>query len=168
MTNSAELNITKTGLCAGGFKQLGSETYVLNIEWWYYILRVTQAWGDVPPVKNCLQSLCKTIRSHGPEPRVFISNHLPRAASSPLRAMVNANFTLQMAVHSVGQAVGWVFELSMHDHFVSKTGKLLKPVHKYWVDGNQLTCFGCMIFRECMMREAGLKSYWFTARASGE
>ena len=35
-------------------------------------------WADVPPIKTLLQNLCKTICNHGNNPRIFISNHLPK------------------------------------------------------------------------------------------
>ena len=119
------------------------------------------SWQDVPPIKNALQTLCRVIRSYGPDPRIFIANHLPRVSGSPLKTpMVNFNFTLQQAVRSVCRALGRVFELSIWEHFTSKKGKAIKPTHRY-LDSQMLAPLGCLVFRECLLREVGLRQYWF-------
>ena len=126
-------------------------------------LETTRNWMDVPPVKNILHTLCKTIKLHAAGPRVFVANHLPRVTSSPVNLpVINTNFTLQQATRSVCRAMGGVFEMSIHEHFVSRKGKLIKPRHRYFVDEGALSTWGCMIFRECLLREAGVKGYWFS------
>ena len=111
--------------------------------------------------------LCKVIRSHSSnsncgEPRIFVSNLLPKVTGSPLRSPVwTSNFTLQQAVRSVGHAMGRVFELSMYEHLISKNHKIIKPISKYFVVDGSLSRFGCLIFRECLMRETVVKTYWF-------
>ena len=131
----------------------------------FLYLESTRNWLDVPPIKNALHSLCKVIRSHANanDPRIYISNHLPRISGSPLRVPIhNLNFTQQQAIRSVGRALGRVFEVSVHEHFVSsRKGRVIKPVHKYFIEDGALSQMGCMVFRECVLRETGLKSYWF-------
>ena len=52
-----------------------SHTVVLYLEG-------TKVWNNVPPIKNILQGLCKAIRNHSGEPRIFIANHIPQMAGS--------------------------------------------------------------------------------------
>ena len=119
-------------------------------------------WQDVLPMKNALHSLCKVIKSHGPDPRIFLANHLPRPTASPIRIPVDRfNFTLQQAVRSVGRAMGKVFELSIHEHFILHNGKVIRPVYRYFAGDGSLSALGCMVFWECALREADLKTYWF-------
>ena len=128
-------------------------------------LEDTRHWNDVPPIKNALHALCKAIKNHAPDPRVFIANHLPRVTSSPVTLPVaNSNFTLQQATRSVGHALGAIHEMSLYEHFISKRGKVLKPTQKYFIQEGMLTPLGCLIFRECVLCEAGIKNYWFTKR----
>ena len=114
-------------------------------------LEGTRMWNDVPPMKNTLQALCKAIRNHANQPRIFIANHLPRL-STPIGApVVNTNFTLQQATRSLCRSMGRVFELSLHEHFTSRKGRIIKPTHKYFLDSTVLTPHGCLIFRECVL-----------------
>ena len=127
-------------------------------------LEGTRNWADVPPVKNALQALCKTIRNYNTsgEPRIFIANHLPRFSGSPVSATVpTTNFILQQATRSICRSISRVFEASIYEHFTSKKGKLITPVLKHFLNDHMLTRFGCLIFRECLLREVGVKPYWF-------
>ena len=126
-------------------------------------LESTRSWQDVPPIKNSLHMLCKTIKNLGNNPRIFISNHLPRVDHSPVQyPITQSNFILQQAVRSVQRAMkGGVFELSMFEHFISSKGRVIKPKDQVFVDADRLTAYGCMLFRECLMHEAGIKTYWF-------
>ena len=125
-------------------------------------LESVRRWGDITPIKNALNTLCRNIRNHGNNPRIFVANHLPRINGSPLRSPILAsNFTLQQATRSVGRAMGRVFELSLHEHFVSKKGRVIQPVGDYFIDSGVLTHLGCLVMRECIMRESGVKNYWF-------
>ena len=73
-------------------------------------LEAVKRWQDMPPMKNVLQALCKNIRNHGNNPRIFISNHLPGIHGSPLKGqVVLSNFTLQQATRSIGCAMGRSF-----------------------------------------------------------
>ena len=136
-------------------------------------LEATCQWEDVPPLKNILQSLCRTIRSQtgdsqSGEPRIFIANHLQQFGGTPVRTpIVISNFTLQQATRSICHAIGRVFELLIYEHFVSCRGRTLKPVQMYF-HTNGLSQLGCMIFQECVLREAGLKGYWFGKRPSSQ
>ena len=71
-------------------------------------LEGTTRWSDIPPIKNVLQALCKTIRNHGSNPRIFVANHLPRVRSDPLRKdkITQSNYTLGHATRSVCRAMG--------------------------------------------------------------
>ena len=124
-------------------------------------LESVQYWTDMPPIKNGLTSLCRVIKSHGMEPRIFVSNHLPRWAASPVTSPVSQfNFTLQQGIRSTCRSIGSVYELSLYKHFTSAKGRIIKPADKYFELGS-LSWFGCVIARECILREVGLKGYWF-------
>ena len=129
-----------------GIIKVESHTVVLYLEG-------TRAWQDVPPIKNSLTLLCKTIRNHGNNPRIFIGNHLPRVEPSPVEYPVqHSNFTLQQAIRSTRRALkGGVFELSIGEHFTSCKGKIIKPCDQVFFDSESLTVYGCLIFRECFM-----------------
>ena len=117
---------------------------------------------DVPPLKNGLQAICKIIRQHRKGARIFIANVLPRPSRSPLgRPRVETNFMLLQAVRSVNRAIKKTHFLTIYEHFMSKRGKILRPTHKYFESNQQLTKLGCIVLRECLLRETGLKSYWF-------
>ena len=114
--------------------------------------------------KNALENLCHIIRQHRRDACIFVSNSLPALPCSPLRKSVQeGNFLLLQAVCSVNRAIpkGKVHYLSVFEHFVSKKGKIIWPTHQYFKENAQLMVYGCMIFRECLMREARLKTYWF-------
>ena len=116
---------------------------------------------DVPPVKNALQAICKVIRQHRKEARIYVGNLLPKPSPSPMDKP-DVNFVLLQAVRSVNRILRKVHYLSIREHFISKKGKVLCPVHKYFQEDNmQLTTLGCLVLRECLLREAGLKRYWF-------
>ena len=134
--------------------RINSHTVVLYLEG-------TRIWQDVPPIKNALQSLCKVINNHSAEPRIFISNHLPKIqAVSPLQQPISqSNFTLQQATRSICHAIGKVFELAIFEHFVSS--KQLKPAKVYFDESRTLSMWGCLIFRECVLHESGIINYWF-------
>ena len=127
-------------------------------------LEAVRRWSDVPPIKNSLNTLCRNIRNHGNTPWIFIANLLPAVNSSPLKDPLrtsNFNYTLQQAIRSVGRSMGRVFKLSLNEHFVSKKGRVIQPVGEYFVQSGVLTHHGCLVMRECIMRESGVKSYWF-------
>ena len=124
-----------------------------------YLERIL-SFSDVPPFKNLLQTLCKAVRAHRKDTRTFISNLLP--GHSPLcRKCIQADFILLQAIRSINCSLGKIFYLSVFEHFTSKSGKVIHPTYKYIQEDQQLTKLGCLVFRECLMREAGLKTYWF-------
>ena len=127
-----------------------------------YLERV-QEFEEVPPLKNVLHTMCKILKQHNRDMHIFVSNLLPRITRSPVgKPLVEINFTLLQAVRSVNRAMGKVHYLSVYEHFVSSKGKIIKPTHIFfWEDNVQLTTYGCMILRECLLHESGLKSYWF-------
>ena len=153
------------------------------IKWWTQAIRLGQLkitchtvviyleglchWADIPPIKNALTSLCKAVRNHGVEPRIFVSNILPQVGTSPLKSVNQFNFTLQLAVRSTCRVVGSVHELSLYEHFMSAKNRRLRPTHKYFEVGG-LSRLGCLIARECILRKAGVKSYWFEERGVSE
>ena len=124
-------------------------------------LEACHTYPDVPPLKNALQGLCKVIRQHQKEVRIFVANIMPKVSKSPVRPRVELNFNLLQAVRSVNRILKKIHFLSVYEHFVSKKGVILHPTHKYFQEDEQLTPLGCLIMRECLLREAGLKSYWF-------
>ena len=123
----------------------------------------TQEMGmeEVPRLKNALQAICRTIRQHKKDTRIFVANLLPQIGVSPLRRAIDSKFALLQAVRSVNRAIKKVHFLSVFEHFTSKKGKVIKPTHHYFQENNQLTQYGCLIFHECLMRESGIKGYWF-------
>ena len=129
----------------------------------FIYLEELQRWHDFPPLKNNIQYLCKSIRNQQPNIRIYIGNMLPRVGGgrSPLCADVKEfNFTLQQAIRSVCRAMGKIHAISIYEHFMSRKQKPLSPIFKYFTD-DKLTELGCLVFRECLLREAGLKTYWF-------
>ena len=115
---------------------------------------------DVPPLKNALHSICKTIQQHKAGAHIFISNMLPKVSGSPLRRSAESSFNLLQAVRSTNRALLKVHYLSIFEHFCSK-GKIVKPTHRFFAQDGQLTQYGCLILRDCIMQEVGIKSYWF-------
>ena len=143
---------------------LRAETIRIKCNTVVLYLEKSQHYEDVPPIKNALHTICRTIRQHNNSARIFIANYLPTVTSSPVRrTLTEANFTLLQAVRSINRAIGKVHYLSLYKHFVSgKSGRVIRPTHKYFREDNiQLSSYGCMVFRECLVREAGLKQYWF-------
>ena len=117
---------------------------------------------DVPPLKNGPQAICKIIRQHKKGIHIFISNVLPKPSSSPGgRPRVETNFMLLQAVLSVNRVLKKVHFLTAYEHFISSKGRIIRPAHKYFQHNQQLTVLGCMVFREVLLWEAGLKTYWF-------
>ena len=116
---------------------------------------------DVPPLKNMLHSICKVIRQHKAGARIFVSNMLPKVGGSPLRRSAETSFNLLQAIRSTNRALLKVHYLSTFEQFCSK-GKIVKPTHQFFAQDGQLTQYGCLILRDCIMREVGIKSYWFS------
>ena len=126
-----------------------------------YLEKVEQF--DVPPLKNGLQTMCKIIRQHQRGARIFISNLFPKVpGNTPGKLLPEINFVILQAVRSGNQALGKTHYLSTYEHFVSrKRNKVIQPTHQYFRENGHLTTFSCMVLRECFLREAGLKTYWF-------
>ena len=119
-------------------------------------------WSEAPPIKNTLQSVCKAIRGQQPEARIYVANMIPRVGRSPVVMDVSSfNFVLQEAVCSVGRALSRVHNLALFEHFMSSKGKILNPKYDYFNGADELTYLGCLVLRECVLREMGLKTYWF-------
>ena len=115
------------------------------------------------PLKNSIIALCRAIRTHNLESQIYICNLLPHQGgrSTVLGLTVTqANGHLFTATVSVGRRLGSIHLLSLHEHFVSPADPI-SPVHKYFREDGQLTRLGCLTFRECLFREAGMKTYWF-------
>ena len=142
---------------------LRAETIRIKTNTVVIYLERCQEYEDVPPIKNSLHTMCKTIRQHQQGAKIFVANFLPRVTSSPIsRPLGESSFILLQAVRSVNRAMGKINFMSIYEHFISKSGKVIRPTHKYFMQDNvQLTPLGCMVFRECMIHEAGLKGYWF-------
>ena len=123
----------------------------------------TRDWDDVPPIKNVLHTLVKVIRQHQqPRARVFVANMLPAVLGSLLSTSVqDFNMILIAAIHSTARAMGKTFVLSLYEHMVSKKGKVIRPMNHYFMPNEQLTYYGCLIVRDLILREAGVKAYWF-------
>ena len=128
-------------------------------------LENTVKFTDVNSLKNKLLALCQVIRQHNKGARIFIANLLPQPSMSPVtraRVRVQSDFMLLQAVRGVNRMLKKVHYLSIFEHFTSsKSGRIIRPTHKYYQENRHLTVLGCMIFRECILHEAGLKSYWF-------
>ena len=116
---------------------------------------------DVPPLKNKLQAICTVIRQHQKGVKIFVGNILPKVRKTPMYNRWENNFNLVQAVRSINRVIQKVHFLSLHEHFTSSKGKVIKPTHQYFDENGQLTYLGCLTFRECMLREIGVKPYWF-------
>ena len=148
------------------FKQwvsaLRAETIRITCDIVVLYLEKTLSYAEVPPLKNGLHSICKVIRQHRRGVKIFICNLRPRPSKSPLcRKRMETEFILVQAVRSINRIMGKIHFMSVHEHFVSREGKILRPIHKYFTEDKELTTLGCMILHECIMREAGIKNYWF-------
>ena len=115
------------------------------------------------PLKNNQQSLCKVIRQHQRNARIFITNLLPQPShGSPLeKPRQEKDFLLVQAIRSINRVLGKIHYMSTFEHFISSKGKIIRPTHLYFEGTQHLTVLGCLVLRECLLREAGLKSYWF-------
>ena len=101
-------------------------------------LEKCQDYQDVVPIKNSLQTICKTLKQHNRDIRIFIANFLPTATRSPVKtALAESNFNLLQAVRSVNRVLGKVHFLSVYEHFVSKTGSIIRPTHKFFAPDNK-------------------------------
>ena len=128
---------------------------VIYFEW-------TELFSDVPPLKNRLQPICAVLKQHNRGMKVFVANLLPRIPNSPMRNHLESDFILVQAVRSINRALKKVHLLSLYEHFTSsKGGRVIQPTQKYFQESGQLTRLGCLTFWECMLREVGVKPYWF-------
>ena len=134
------------------------------------VLIYFEMWSQVAtpiPLKNAILALCRAIKSTNAEARIYISNLLPKIGPTPVlgRDIDSTNQALMEVVLSVNrQLEGNIFLCSMHEHFSTRKSGLITPAHKYFRANGDLTVLGCLTFRECAMRELGLKSYWFDER----
>ena len=111
-------------------------------------LEHSSTYTDVPPLKNALLTVCKIIRQYDRNIRIFISNLLPSPSYSPLkRSRVEKDFLLLQAIRSVNRVIGKVHYLSLFEHFVSLSGKIIQPTHRYFREDGDLTYLGCMVMR---------------------
>ena len=94
-------------------------------------LEITQRYTVVPHLKNKLQAICAAIKKHNKGTKIFISNTLPDASSSPMSvSRLETNFVLLQAVRSINRSLGKIHFMTLHEHFVSSKGKLIPPVQK--------------------------------------
>ena len=126
-------------------------------------LEETSRVHDVPPLKNKLQAICEVLRQHRKGVKIFIANLLPKPSSSPVcHARMESDFILLQAIRGVNRSIKKVHYLSIFEHFVArKSGRIIRPTHKYFQENSELTRLSCLIFCECLMREIGIKNYWF-------
>ena len=116
-----------------------------------------------PPLTNSLQALARAIKSANPECRLFIANLPPSPQSSPVlgKRISSFNEELLQAVINISRRMNKIHHLSIYEHLIDSTGKLLSPVKYYFRSDDQLTKVGCALVRDFIMREAGMKTYWF-------
>ena len=124
-------------------------------------LEKTVVYPAVLPLKNGLQSVCKAIRQHHHSACIFVGNMLPSPSRSPLKGRVESDFILLQAVRSINRVMGKVHYMSLFEHLVSRKGNIISPTHQYFREDGDLTGFGCMVLRECILRESKVKTYWF-------
>ena len=115
------------------------------------------------PLTNSVLALCRAIRIRNPDCRIFILDLLPRIGHATVLGpgVPQTNRNLFESIISVNHRLGNIFMLSVHEHFHSRCTGLISPAHKYFRASGDLTTYGCMILRECVFREAGMKRYWF-------
>ena len=91
---------------------------------------------------------------------MFIANVLLKPSSSlgnQIRTRLESDFVLLQAVRGTNRAQK-IHYLSIFEHFMStKSGRIIKPTHKYFQEDGELTKLGCMVFHERIFRETGLK-----------
>ena len=114
-------------------------------------------------LRNTVQSIARAVRMANHDCRIFFANLPPTPQSPPVlgRRISAFNADLLEAVHSVGKKMLKVHLITVHEHLMDKTGKILSPVRLYFKDQQEFTKLGCALFREIIMREAGMKPYWF-------
>ena len=137
----------------------------LNVQFYNIVLciRKLQELRELP-LQNTLQALCRSIRAANPECRIFVSNMPPNPNSTPVlgRRISVFNLELQQAVEGIRQRLMKVHFLAIYEHFTdSSSGRTISPVKSYFRSEQEFTKLGCAMFREFLLREAGLKSYWF-------
>ena len=117
------------------------------------------------PVKNNVQALYRSIRSVNLGCRIFVSNLPPNPhGGSPVlkRRAAQFNTELRETVNELSLQMPKLHYLSMYEHWTdSEDGSVLSPVQKYYSGEGTFTKLGCLMFREFMFREMGVKTYWF-------
>ena len=108
-----------------GFVDTKCHTLVLYLEG-------LASWSEVPPIKNCLQAIATALRKKHPRNRIFVSNLLPANTSPISMSRDKFNFVLTQATCSVSRALGKIHVLSLYEHFVSDTGRMVKLADQYF------------------------------------
>ena len=115
------------------------------------------------PLNNAVLALCRSIRWKNTDCQIYILNLLPKISPTPVLgpSVPVANQHILEAVRNVNRRMGSVFYLSVFEHFFTKESGLLIPPCKHFRANGDLSQLGCMVLRECIFRESGMKSYWF-------
>ena len=140
-------------------------TRIIDVEPYPKILIYFKLVGNIEvpdPLKNSLEAVCRSVRSQNKECLIYICNLLPHLGAAPILdpSVKQTNESLLQAVTSINRKMTRVHYLSIHEHFASSSG-LISPSHRYFCADGHLTRLGCLTFRECLFREAGMKTYWF-------
>ena len=119
----------------------------------------------VTPLKNAIQCLSRSIRTVNPDCRIFFTNLPPNPQGvTPVlgKRIPIINLEIQQAIEMVcRQGFIKLHFLSVYEHLVDARGRVITPVQKYFRHEQEFTTAGCALFREIIMREAGMKTYWF-------
>ena len=100
-------------------------------------LEKTQDYSEVAPLKNNLQAVCKVIRQHNRNTRIFIVNMLPKPSHSPVsKGRLQTDFVLLQAIRSLNRSMGKIHYLSIFEHFISKKGHIIRLTHKYYQESS--------------------------------
>ena len=117
-------------------------------------LEGTRSWNDPPPIKNTLLTLCKTIKNHTNNPKIFVCSHLPRVGCHPVQyPVVQSKLHPPTSCQECGKSYegGGCSSYPCLNTLSPKRESCYNLKILCFGEGESLTEYGCMVFRECLM-----------------
>ena len=121
-------------------------------------------------LKNGVFSVCRAIRAKNTNCRIYIISAIPSVGPEAVLGYKVKVFNrlLLSQVTNINKKMRQVFYIDMEGHFITDGGQKLFPMKQYYNLDGTLTKMGCLLFRDCMFREAGLKRYWFNDESDSD